>query len=268
MQTFTNPQLNKEFCDTFGITEIYTSFTGGQKHVFIVDRKGEKCALKIFKNYGRREIRELNIYEEFKGIDDIPKIITIEDYGDDKIVFETFIEGDNLKDVYSNYKGDHNKIIDLISHVCNILKPFWERVPPIVHRDIKPSNIIIRPNGVPVLIDFGIARDLGDISITHTGQPQPGSWPFAAPEQYAGRKELISYRTDFFSLGVLSYYLYYNELPFGNQKEKIEKKYNSNNLSYYTTSECKLNPFFDGTFKVLPAERSRTPGMLIKLLQQ
>ena len=147
------------------------------------------------------------------------------------------------------------------------MKPFWERTPSIIHRDIKPSNIIIRPSGHPVVIDFGIARDLGDESITDTDQPQPGSWQFAAPEQYAAKKYLISYRTDFFSLGVLAYYLFYNKLPFGTTKETIAEKYNKNYLLYDTIDECKLNPFFMETLKVLPAERPRTPDILLSLLQ-
>lgn len=269
MATFTSStNLTPEFCDTFGITKVHKSFTGGQKHVFIVTKKGDKCALKVFINYGKRDIRELSIYKEFKDVADIPKILSIEDYNGDKIVFETYIEGDNLKDVFSNYKGDNNKVIGLISYVCNILKPFWERKPSIIHRDIKPSNIIIRPSGNPVVIDFGIARNLGEESITDTGQPQPHSWPFAAPEQYAGEKNLISYRTDFFSLGVLAYYLFYNILPFGTTKEAIKEKYNKNDLSYNTTDECNLNPFFNETLRVMPAERPRTPDILINLLQQ
>ena len=65
MATFTVPQLTKNFRDTFEITYVHNSFTGGQKQVFIVTKKSEKCALKIFMNYGKREIRELNIYKEF-----------------------------------------------------------------------------------------------------------------------------------------------------------------------------------------------------------
>ena len=104
--------------------------------------------------------------------------------------------------MFKTYKGSNDKVTKMISHVCNTLKPFWERNPSIIHRDIKPSNIIVRPNCIPVVIDFGIARDLGEKSITDTGQPQPGSWRFATPEQYAGNKELITFRTHFFSLGV------------------------------------------------------------------
>jgi serine/threonine protein kinase len=75
----------------------------------------------------------------------------------------------------------------------------------LVHRDIKPENIMFRADGVtPVLVDFGLVRDLGDESLTHTWLVQgPGTPFYAAPEQLQNRKELIDWRTDQFSLGVV-----------------------------------------------------------------
>ncbi len=75
----------------------------------------------------------------------------------------------------------------------------------LVHRDIKPENIMFRADGVtPVLVDFGLVRDLGDESLTQTWMLQgPGTPFFAAPEQLQNKKELIDWRTDQFSLGIV-----------------------------------------------------------------
>jgi serine/threonine-protein kinase len=263
-----NSNLSNTFCQKFGITEIHETFTGGQKHVFVVTRNGEKCVLKVFKNYGKREVRELVIYEEFKNLENIPKIISSESHDGDKIIFESYVEGKNLQDITINYKGNESLVNDFLVNLCSTLKPFWERKPSIVHRDIKPQNIIIKKDNSLVLLDFGIARDLGDDSITGTGQPQPGSWRFSAPEQFSGEKDQITYRTDFFSIGVLGYYLLYGMLPFGNTIEIIETKFNEDDLSCHLDENSELTQFFKAIFKKLPAERPRTPDLLIKLLRE
>ncbi|HYC85367.1 MAG TPA: protein kinase [Chryseosolibacter sp.] len=266
MPTFTKLQLTEDFKQHFGITDVHASFDGGQKKVFIVSRKGSKVALKIFINYGDREIRELKIYTEFEKTMYVPKIIEQADYEKDKVVFETYIEGDNLDSIGHKFKNDEASVRNLLKQLIAILTPFWNRDPSIVHRDIKPSNIIISTDGQAHVIDFGIARILGEDSITDTTAPQPGSWKFAAPEQYSGKKDLISYRTDFFSLSVLAYFLFYGTLPFGNTIEKIAAAYNMNPLNFSVT-ECGLKNFFNGCFRIAPAERPRNTDKLLSLLE-
>ena len=67
----------------------------------------------------------------------------------------------------------------------------------VVHRDIKPGNIMIRPDGSPVIIDFGIARQLEDPSMTQTHE-RVLTLQFASPEQLYG--EPVSPKSDVFSL--------------------------------------------------------------------
>src|SRR4030067_1776998 len=85
----------------------------------------------------------------------------------------------------------------------------------IMHRDIKPANIIIQPDGTLKLLNFGVAKILGEKDISGT---MVGSRPFMAPEQIMGKSER---RSDIWAIGVLMYLLYTGELPFYREVEKL-----------------------------------------------
>jgi serine/threonine-protein kinase len=85
----------------------------------------------------------------------------------------------------------------------------------IVHRDLKPSNIRVRTSGVPVIIDFGVARHLDQPDLTHTSQGAAiGTPPYFAPEQFYGTKHDIDPRTDLFAAGILLHQALVGRHPF------------------------------------------------------
>jgi eukaryotic-like serine/threonine-protein kinase len=86
----------------------------------------------------------------------------------------------------------------------------------VVHRDIKPSNVLVDPAGQVKLLDFGIAKLLGedeaDAEATRTGF-RVFSPDYAAPEQVTG--EPVTTATDVHALGVLLFELLAGERPYG-----------------------------------------------------
>ncbi|MGB0714996.1 MAG: protein kinase domain-containing protein [Phycisphaerae bacterium] len=74
----------------------------------------------------------------------------------------------------------------------------------IIHRDIKPANLILADDGRLMIADFGLARDLGEESVTMTGSLL-GTVRYLSPEQAMAKRIPIDHRTDIYSLGVTLY---------------------------------------------------------------
>ncbi len=87
----------------------------------------------------------------------------------------------------------------------------------IVHRDLKPENVLVRPNGEPVLLDFGIARfmeaSVHTVDLTRTGLLM-GTVRYMSPEQAEGRDGEVGPASDQYSLAVLTYELLAGRLPY------------------------------------------------------
>jgi len=88
----------------------------------------------------------------------------------------------------------------------------------IIHRDLKPANILLTRDGQPKISDFGMARWIHDSGLTMEGSIL-GSPNYMSPEQAAGKE--LDYRSDFYSLGVLFYWLFTGETPFDGDVQSV-----------------------------------------------
>ncbi|MFE3636853.1 protein kinase [Streptomyces sp. NPDC059168] len=89
----------------------------------------------------------------------------------------------------------------------------------VIHRDIKPANVLLTPEGTAKVLDFGVAKFVGETlsahNLTVTGTPL-GSPPYMSPEQAEGVREL-DHRSDLYSLGCLLYHAVTGRPPFASE---------------------------------------------------
>lgn len=110
-------------------------------------------------------------------------------------------------------------LVHLLSVVRSLCTPLaYLHGEGLVHRDLKPENVLVRPDGVPILVDFGLVTQFsGDVSreALTAAAVSGGTVSTMAPEQIRG--ELVDARADLYSLGCILYELLVGRPPFVGQ---------------------------------------------------
>lgn len=145
-------------------------------------------------------IKEARILAKF----DHPNIVRINRYfqgnGTAYIVMD-YVEGRTLSEVIKDLqKLTEEEILAILNPLIDGLKQVHQQN--VYHRDIKPDNIILKHNGIAVLIDFGAARQaIGSKSRSFTALVTPG---YAPIEQYQSKGKLGAW-TDIYALSAVAY---------------------------------------------------------------
>jgi serine/threonine protein kinase len=187
---------------------------------------------------------------------------------------EEFIDSTPLNEIVDQYKGDEANIAGLALGVAHALVPLWMHHRKFVHRDVKPANLLIRKTGGVVVIDLGIVRETGAAGLTINGWGRAPFTPgYAAPEQVANEKEAVSFKTDFFSIGVVMYRLLSGIEPFVPRSNmglhEIMMAAANHHPPALTDAGAsqQFSDFVAMAMKKEPWERHRTPALFIQELQ-
>jgi len=203
-----------------------------------------------------------------------PNVVSIHDIGneDDKQFFVLeFVDGMSLRELLGTYpegKCDIQTVLRIGIDVCGALQ--YAHSQGVLHRDIKPENILITQEGTAKLMDFGLAKILGQPSITQEGVIV-GTVAYVAPEIALGKG--ADAKSDLYSFGAVLYETVTGKPPFpGEDPVKVIFSH----IHDYPVSPSRLNPkvptaLAECFIKLLekePAKRYQDAADLLKALRE
>jgi len=198
---------------------------GGMGSVFLADREDEAFEKQVAVKLVREGLNHKAFLDRFlkerqilAGLEH-PNIARLLDGGASEsgrpyFVME-YVKGEPIDHYCDSRRLDLSARLNLFRKVCDVVHFAHQNL--VVHRDLKPSNIMVTEEGIPKLLDFGIAKILdrkglkGDKASTVEGL-RPMTPEYASPEQIRG--EAISTTSDIYALGVLLYKLLTGHAPY------------------------------------------------------
>ena len=205
---------------------------GGMGVVYVArqEHPDRNVALKILQTPppGSSLIRRFEWEAEFLGRLQHPVIAQIYDAGIEQLdqgriafLAMELVDGEPLtRFAEQNHLGMKQRV-ELFAKICDGVHHAHQKG--VLHRDLKPSNILVNQNGLPKILDFGIARPLnaGDGTLKTQQGELLGTVPYMSPEQIRGEVRELDVRSDVYSLGVVLYELLSKSLPHDVSKTPI-----------------------------------------------
>ena len=210
--------------DTFGRYKILKTLgEGAMGSVYLAHdtQLDRKVALKIPKFDTESESKHIDRFlREARSAATLshPNICPVFDVGEiDGTHFMTmaYIQGHTLQEFVNPEKPQRDRnVANVVRRIALALHE--AHINGLVHRDVKPGNVMIDQRSEPIIMDFGLARQIDesdDARLTRDGAIL-GSPAYMSPEQVEGKVEKLGPHSDLYSLGVILYELLTGKLPF------------------------------------------------------
>ena len=192
---------------------------GGMGEVYLAEDEslGRKVALKVLNpaltadsQFVERFKQEARVQASMSH-NNIVQLYSFFIHEDKYIMALEYADGITLKELIRKTGPiPEERTIKIFNQICEALQ--YAHNKNIVHRDIKPSNIMIDSQDRVKIMDFGIAKIMGDMGLTRTGA-KVGTLYYMSPEQVMARKD-IDQRTDIYSLGITLFEMLAGKMPF------------------------------------------------------
>ncbi|MFT6794716.1 MAG: hypothetical protein ACJAR1_002730 [Rubritalea sp.] len=215
MSEFTAPSV-EELQSKFPFHDIVSFIAqGGMGAVYLATQRSldRPVAIKILpQEFGEDEDYRVSFETEAKAMAKLnhSNLVGIYDFGDINgmlyIIME-YIPGRSLFDIAHGDQVDQLEAARLIADMCQGLD--HAHTAGMLHRDIKPANVLIDDEAKPKIVDFGLARPLGEEQTAGVVFGTPG---YTAPEVLTDPLA-VDQRSDIFSMGVMLYEMLTGHLP-------------------------------------------------------
>ena len=145
-----------------------------------------------------------------------PNIVPVYEVGDvDGRPFFSmqYVEGETLAQRVAQGPMQQRKAAEIVAFIARAIAFAHEQG--VLHRDLKPSNILLGANDKPLVMDFGLAKQVNndDESLTRSGM-LVGTPAYMSPEQASGRRGMVGPASDVYSLGCVLYCALTGRAPF------------------------------------------------------
>ncbi len=150
-----------------------------------------------------------------------PDVVAVFDQGtegNDPFLVMEYVAGGTLRDILRDRSRlDAGEAVAVMDHVLAALTAAHREG--LIHRDIKPENVLVTVDGRVKVADFGLARVVGDSTLTTTGSVLFGTAAYLSPEQWRG--DPIDARSDVYAAGILLFELLTGSVPFAGESPHV-----------------------------------------------